>query len=376
MDNALDLEQIVPIFDEEDLAPFGTILDKPEKEKEIVVPKADEAVDTEEVVFEEEEEAEKTVVDVEKELKNPLQQSTQESIEEEETEETIDAHLLATVDVLNTKGVIMVGEDEKVESWEDLDAKISELPERIRDSIIEEAPDITKKLLEFAFETGKDLTKGDLKEFINIYLEDLSTDNIDISNDETAREFLKKVYKEKGLRDSVVEASLDSLEDEDTDGTVLREEASKELAALQKANKHQQLIDNKKTTNTELVAKQKQFVKQITEELEGTGWKPTKINTIRQQLVGGVTARILSQASNSSKGLIQLANLASYWNDKTKEFDFETFIKQVASKEVSSIKKSLTEDAFSSATSKTKINTNKDNRRNNGTLFSQLKTTN
>ena len=90
------------------------------------------------------------------------------------------------------------------------------------------------------------------------------------------------------------------------------------------------------------------------QELESTGWKPSRMDTINRALSDGSIREVLSLAGQSPKGLIQLANFTTYFDKETGEFDFDTFIKQLSTKDVDKVKKTIAEQAFSSLKNSTK----------------------
>ena len=239
-------------------------------------------------------------------------------------------------------------------SWEDVNKVINdyreELPKQVTEAIISSSPELGQSLIDFVFTKGSTLNKDDLKQFMSDYLDDIETLQKDVSFDtnESAREFLLNTYKNQGFRNNQIEAMLDALEDESE--TALKDEAKK-YADKQKENlKSAQRLNEAKVERQSQDTSMQQFALSIQEELKNTGWKSTRINKIRDSLVSGQTNEVLKKASKSAKALVQLANLATYYDENLGTFKFEDFIKQELSPETKQLKDRITRDMFSTGT--------------------------
>jgi hypothetical protein len=298
---------------------------------------------------------------------NPVnQEQTPQEKSETEGVEDGEADAIATFNTLKAKG-ILDGED--VKTWEDLDQKLDELPNRIADELVNQIPEPGRKLLDFMISSQHRLDKDSLKEFVNTYLEDMDNSgaNVDVSNNESAKDFLQGIYKQKGYKDSLIEVMVNALEDEND----LIGEATRELNKIKaKAPKSDKLINDQKELSYQERRAKQDFVRAIDTELKDLGWSRNRINTIKGQLASGETNKILSAAGNSPKALVQLADLASYYDAAKGEFNFEAYIAQIASKDVKQIRDNVTKDNFGSIASKTKIN---DQRKGTGSLFDVLR---
>lgn len=238
-------------------------------------------------------------------------------------------------------------EDKEEYSWDDVSTAINsyktDLPNTIRQEIVEVLPEEVQTLIDYALNKGN-LTKEDFRNFYETYLEDLSV--ADIQTEEQAKSFLRKEYS-KNFRPSQVEVMIDALEDENA----LLEEVKK---IQPKAAK---VLDSTKQTRLEQEQVQKQFVNNLYEELNNTGWTSSKIRNIKNDLVTGKTNQILNNVRSSPKAVVQLANFASFYNTEKGEFDFDSFIKKSKSGEVKDLKDKINEDLFNAAlTSKAATN--------------------
>lgn len=273
------------------------------------------------------------------------EQQNQEDQNTEVTEET-DESAYALFKTLKEKNIIPYNEGEEIKSWEKLEERLGEIPTIITQSIIDEAPEHTKQLFKYAFTKGQELTKEDLKTFINTYLDDVSDKTIE-TNDQ-AREVLKKVYSEQGMRDKAINAALDVLEDD--------EELIEEAKKYSKQNNSDKLIDNAVKEKQDKLKADEQFVKDIQTNLKELNWKPERMNIINKELSSNTLNNKITEVAKDPKNLIQLANFLSYYDSKSKQFDFKSFVEQTFSKEANNLKNSILKDNFNSA-STTKIAT-------------------
>jgi hypothetical protein len=277
----------------------------------------------------------------ENEVNDDINIDTEIVVDEEpttEVEETDDT-AVATFNVLKDKGVLR--EDATIKNWEDLDKELEQLPNKILENVIEQAPDITKKLFQFAFTKGTSLSNEDLKNFMSVYLEEVNRGSEDIDTIDKAREILTTVYKEQGFRQKVIDSMLDALEDEGLEEIIneAKEQSKKTL-------KTDNLINDAKKELEEKENLKRQFVTSIKTELDKTGWKPKKVNTILTELTSNNINTKLNDIYKNPKALIQLVDFLSYYKDNY--FDLTNFINQGLSNEVSTIKKNITKDHFNS----------------------------
>ena len=298
--------------------------------------------------------------EVEEVEEDEIEEETEEINEDEENESDVNVEILkATSKTLFDEGIIELEEGEEIKDWEDLKERLRELPQLAVNTVVEQAPDLTKMLLQFAFTKGENISKENLKDFYETYLKDL--DNQDIVTDfkevDEARKFLHQEYKEKGLSDFVIESTLDALEDKEEDGKALFDEAKKLAENKKKVFESSNKLDNEIKASKKEEEEKKQFFSNVQQELANTGWKKPTIQKVASAIQTGEANKVLREAAfNHPKALIQLATLATFWDDKKKEFDFESFVKQIQSKEIGDIKTKIEKDHFSSISTKTRTN--------------------
>lgn len=321
----LNLDNLIPIVDEADI-----ILDMPQD-------------------FTDEPETPETIEET-----PPTSEPTEPSVDEPAESPTPEFSEPATLfyQELVENGLATPKDGQEQYSWDDVNSVISnykeELPVKITEQLIAAVPDVGKDLIDYVFTKGDSLSKEDLLAFTNKYIEELDTMNIDVSNLDNAKSFLSKQYKAQGFRDSQIEVMIDALED-DSDETVI-EEAQKVKTKVYGERESKKIIENTKQEKQSSQIAQKEFASKLSEELNNTNWKPTRIQKIHNDLVSGNTNKILQKVGTSPKALIQLANLATYYNDQTGEFNFDDFINQAISPKAKSLKDKITSDMFSTGT--------------------------
>jgi len=157
------------------------------------------------------------------EEENLLQQGFEEFEdvnEDETTDSEVDETWLMAVKAFGYDEEFL--QDPEIQSLEDVYEKISYFKnEQLLESLDEEE----RRILELK-RTGK---IESIKEYLN-YVEKDEKAEFDISNEDSAREFLKQFYKDKGLKEKVIEATLNTLDLDDE----LLSTAKEEFEALQK----------------------------------------------------------------------------------------------------------------------------------------------
>lgn len=253
-----------------------------------------------------------------------------------------------------------IGEDNKEEySFEDVNNLINNyttsLPEQITNNIIQSTPELGRKLIDYVFTKGDSLSKDDLTTFVTTYLEDISSTDIDINSEDKAREVLSAQYKKQGFKDNVVEVILDTLED---DGDLINE-AKKFID--NKPSKSDELLNQTKEEKQAALEAQQTFINSINSEFEDLKWNKNKVAQVRTNLFNGTASKILSEASKHPKALIQLADIATYWDEKTKSFDLEKYSEKSSSKQAKSLKDKIEQDMFNSTPRTKSTKVQKDN---------------
>lgn len=264
-----------------------------------------------------------------------------------------DPKAIAVYEELKERGIYIEDPESPFDgTWEKIDENFDNLPQRLLNTVVAEAPELMKQVLRFTF-SDPNITKEELANFIKVHLEDIeNTTPESIETMDGAREFLEAVYKERGMRPSAIRASLDALEEDD----VLIEEA-KEEASKTKSTKTEQLIANKENENIAKEQAATQFVQKVSEELDALGWKPTRATKVKEVLSNNNLSTLLNTTVKNPKGIIKLADFLSYVDPKTGDVDYTAFMKHSETSANTAFKNRI-ENAVSSPTINTRSNSN------------------
>lgn len=265
--------------------------------------------------------------------------------------ENADALAVQTFNQLKEHGIIDDDPNNPFDgSWEKIDQALATLPNRILATMVEEAPEIGKQLIKFAF-SSENLTVEDFKQFAKTYLDEVENTTSEIETMDEAREYLETIYKERGMRPSAIRAALDALEEDDA----LIEEAKQE-SDKNKENKHKQtdqLIAQKQKEDFDRAESQRQFVSKISEELESTGWNKQRVERIKTIMSNNNLGTLLNKTIASPKAIVKLADFLDYYDEKTGDIDYSKFMTKAETKQAKSFKEKV-EQAINTPNSNTK----------------------
>ena len=270
-------------------------------------------------------------------------QEKPEPVETQEQKDEVvieDEMAIATFNTLRERGIIPVAEDTAIKTWGELDEYIAEIPKLVMENLVASAPEDTQKLIQFAFAKGANLTKEDLKSFFDAYEADSIVAEVDSVED--ARRLLEKTYAEQGMRKSVINATLDALEDDGTD--VLLEEAKK----YAKTNKADKMLEAAHEDNKQAVEKQQKYITDFTEALTAQTYNDKRKELVTKELSEGIANKKLDKIIADPKSIIHLVNFLTYYNPEKNEFDFKDFVNQTFTKESEKLKNNIAKDYFSS----------------------------
>jgi hypothetical protein len=265
-------------------------------------------------------------------------------VEDDEIEipEERDEEAVATFKSLVDKGVFP--DDEEFQgTWGEIETKMEQLPSLVAQSLIANSPEPFQKVVQYAY-LKPDITNEDLAEFLKTLIEETTPVEIDYEDIDSLKEFLTTSYKAQGLSAKAANAAVKSLEDEDFEGEAIKEEAKKFYETQNKTSKTDAIIAQQEEDNNTRIANQQIFINKVADELTATGWADSRVNLISNQLKENKVTTIIQKAFQSPKALIQLANLTTYYNEKTESFEFNDFVKQVATKEVEKTKSNIVRD--------------------------------
>lgn len=340
--NPLTLDGAIEL---EDLELDDGILLTPVKEE-----KADDQTndDSEEVISWEEFQALQT--DETEEEENASTEEEEETAEnqsstdgKDQKDEKVDSDKVAQLlyDELKTRG-IAPDKDGEV-NWDDVEGALSHytdvLPEQIGEELIKEIPPAGRKLFDYMLTKGKDLSVDDLRTFYQTYLDETRYD-VNNLDEETAEQIVKAQLLKEGKKEGIAQQMIALYKDEE----VLIEEA-KRYAESTKTDK---ILQDEKTQRRKSKEEVRQFAAQVSKTFKELDWRDDHKRKIQQQLSTGTTDELLSKIMSSPKGVIQLADFVSAYNEETGEINLDRFKKQIGSKDAKSLREKLQEDMFNS----------------------------
>lgn len=274
--------------------------------------------------------------------------------------ENSDPLAIQTFNQLKENGVIIEDPNNPFDgTWEKLSESLESLPQRVLGALVEQAPELSKQLIKFAF-SSENITVDDFKQFAKVYLEEIENTTSDIETMDEARDYLESIYKERGMRPSAIRAALDALEEDDA----LIEEAKIE-SDKNKELKHKQtdaIIAQKQQEEIQKTESQRQFVSQISTELENTGWNKQRIERVKSIMSNNTLGELLNKTIASPKAIIKLADFLDYFDPKTGDIDYSKFMTKAETKQAKSFKDKV-EQAINTPNTYTKstlTNPNKD----------------
>ncbi len=251
----------------------------------------------------------------------------------------------ATAEVLKQIGLILP--ESEINSYDDVEDLLkTQAPQSIANAMVEDLPDFGRDLALFVLNKGSDLTREDIKEFYNDLFQDELIQSASFSEDnlEDAKTFLKKEFKAQGMRESVINKTLDALEVEDE----LLDEANALLDEKKKTSKTSAKADQATQTANEKRQDEVAFIKTIRQEIVDTGWKKERQAKVLDVIANNKVSEIIKDALSDPKSFVAFANLLSYYDFKNKNFDLTDFLAKAATEEVEKTKKSIFRDAFNS----------------------------
>lgn len=274
--------------------------------------------------------------------------------------ENADPKAIAFFSELKERNYIIEKEDRPFDgTWESIDSYVEDLPQTVLNSVVENLPDLSKPILQFIAEAGDNITVDELKNFFKAHFEDLEEKTSNIETIDSARNYLEQVYKEQGIKPTLISVMLDKLEDDDS----ILDEAKAEMEKQStKTRKVDELISNKSQENNQIKEQQVKFVQDVTTELKSSGWKNERIDKVQNVLKGQEFNNTLRDIVSNPKALVQLADFITYYNKDNKTFNLDVFQKQFETKQTISLKEKLEKNQFSSNSTSSTVslpNTNK-----------------
>ncbi len=237
-------------------------------------------------------------------------------------------------------------------SIDTLRQELANLPVKSFKRAVESLPELSQQVVNFVF-SKDNVSIDDFKSFIENDVQN-AYQEIKVDDIESARSFLENQYRSMGIYsdDEDMLEAIDLLEEK---GTLLK--TAKQLA--NKANNEAKATLNAKL---EAAAKEKEEQQKLMQEanakvadginqtLTELKWHENRKKAVLENLKPEVLQKKNEAIRKSPKAIVQLADLYSYFDEKTGEFDFSKLIDAKASgKQTAETKKRMQEDKFSSA---------------------------
>jgi hypothetical protein len=212
--------------------------------------------------------------DDDKESKPNPKPKAKEQVKEEDSDEEVEADTNAQAFYNALVKNEYLEEDENFKgTWEELDVKIAEIPQKVAEAIIQQSPPVAQQLLSYAMERGDKLTRKELKAFLEIEegLDVIPSDEA-LNDADKAREYMRRDYinKNKDANDEEVEAFLDGLENKNILIKRAKTNADKEREGVQKQVDAK--LAEEKETKTKQHQRQKQFIDDISSNIDKLGY--------------------------------------------------------------------------------------------------------
>lgn len=235
---------------------------------------------------------------------------------------------------------------------ETLKAELEDLPVKSFERAVQSLPELSQAVVNYVF--SKEINSvEDFTEFINTMVkpayEEISFEDVD-----DARDYLRDKYTKMGIyaNDDDLEESLDLLEEK---GTLLR--TAKSLAEKdnnQLRESVQREIESEKQNKLLAQKQQQEYIQKLNQGINDTlnelPWHENRKREVLSNLAPDVINRKNELIRQSPRAIVQLADIYSYFNEKTGEFDFSKLIDAKAeSKANNRTKDNYQKDKFSSA---------------------------
>lgn len=291
------------------------------------------------------------------------EQGDNEELEEEPTEnedeieytyaEEADDDAIATYQQLVDRGFIDKSETFNG-TWDNLDQLYSDIPKSVASALVQTAPEKGQELIKYVFNKGQDLTIDDLRSFMEVHLQAESEPTL-IETPDVAREFLHNHYvTTMGIEADVAEAMLNKMELKDDNSIMTKSNEIKQKEIDLFKQQREDEANAPILAQAEAKKQAEQFNKEFIKELQETEWAKERISTVYKEYASGSIKNKWSQIVTNPKAFMHIANILTYFDEKTQEFNFDEFVKMAKTPKVKQTKQNLRKDNLKSAYSKGK----------------------
>lgn len=263
--------------------------------------------------------------------------------------EAADPAAIAVYEQLVEKGYVDNDEDFDG-TWDQLDSNLENLPQRVLNSLVANTSDVSKDIVRFVF-SSDNITAEEILEFVKTNYEESNIQSVEIETMDDARSFLERTYKERGMKPRAAEAAIAALEEDD----LLLEEAKEEYqkVAANAKPKTEALIAAKENETAAAIESKNKFTADIITELNNTGWKPNKIEEVKNRIAKNEVNQLLTDIFKSPKAFVKMVDFIGYFKDG--DINYDNFINTVETPKGKDMKSKF-ESAINSPTLSTKSN--------------------
>lgn len=278
----------------------------------------------------------------------PDNDSTLPSKGEEEVE--VDERVNVLYDILVDTGTIdkIEGFVPTVESFEEL---VEQLPEHFFMQAVSALPEHVQALVEYGF-NNPEATVEDLSKFFSAYIEPVTIE--EPSTDDDAYAYLKPILMDNKLFPN--EAKVDKYLEELLDEGLLLDKAKElynEQAKLRQEEMQEQL-NEVRLAKEQAKEQQVAYYSELYDTVQSLDWEDKRKNSVLDNLRPEEVQRKNALIMQSPKAVVQLADIYTYFDEATGEFDFSNFGIRKLSKQLEGQKEKIQSDKVSSHLSKLK----------------------
>lgn len=214
--------------------------------------------------------------------------------------------------------------DEPTPEW--IEEQINDAPRKLVDIAIKNMPQDAQTVLGY-IANKPDFTMKDLVEYTKQYV----PNEIDVESAQGARDYLKSNPAFTKLYDGEeLEEELDRLEDNDK--LVAKAKRLKEADDVKKVEGATKLAQETKAQEEQRLAQQKDFAKQIRQEVDSLQWQESTKQEIFENLKKERVQFVNSKLQNNPKAVVQMAHIYSFFDE---ENDFDELFSKLEGRESS-----------------------------------------
>jgi hypothetical protein len=230
-----------------------------------------------------------------------------EEVEEQEQEVEVDQVKELYSVVAN---VLPIDENENpTVEW--IQEQINDAPRKLLEVAITSMPQDAQNVLGYVA-NKPDFTMKDLVDYVNQF----NPQEVNVETVEGARQYLKSNPQYTKLYDNEeLDEELDRLED--ANKIVVKAKKLKEAEDAIKVTEATKLVETTKAQNEANITRQREFVKNIQQEVESFGWKDDTKRKVFDNLKNERVQFVNSKLKENPKAVAQMAHIYSFFDEKT-----------------------------------------------------------